>query len=102
MIEFYELQFFDVGELVGRMLMIDRFKINHQKFNNSIGILGYHHNLIIFPNMACEMLIESSRCPLKKLRKKFKKRKKSHLLELPKSQITNFWSHGILRVKNLK
>ena len=37
MIELYELQFFlgyDVRELVGIMLMKDRFKINQQKFSN--------------------------------------------------------------------
>ena len=45
---------------MGRMLMIARFKRNQQKFSISLGILGYHHNLIIFSNMACEMLIESS------------------------------------------
>ena len=63
MIELYELQFFlscNARELVGRMLMIDRFKINQQKFGNSLGTLGYDHNLIIIPNMAYEMLIESS------------------------------------------
>ena len=63
MTKLYELQFFSgchTRELKGRMLMINRFKINQQKFSNSLGILGYHHNLIIFPNMACEMLIESS------------------------------------------
>ena len=63
MIELNELQFSlgcDVRELVDRMLTIDRFKINQQKFNNSLGTLGYHHNLIIFPNIACKMLIESS------------------------------------------
>ena len=63
MIELYELQIFwdcDARELLGRMSMIDRFKINQQKFSNSLGILGYHHNLIIFSNMVCEMLIESS------------------------------------------
>ena len=40
MIELYELQFFlsyDGGELVGRMLMLDRFKINQQKISNSLG-----------------------------------------------------------------
>ena len=39
MIELYELQFFlgcDVGELVGKMLMINRFKINQQKFSHSL------------------------------------------------------------------
>ena len=45
---------------MGRMLMINQLKINHQKFNSSIGILNSLHNLIIFPNMACEILIESS------------------------------------------
>ena len=63
MTKLYELQFFrgcDARELVGRMLMLDRFKINQQKFNNSLGTLDYHHNLIIIPNMACEMFIESS------------------------------------------
>ena len=59
----YQLQFFldyDARKHVGKMLMLDRFKINQQKFNNSLGTLGYHYNLIIFPNMACKMLIESS------------------------------------------
>ena len=45
---------------MGRMLMLGRFKINQQKFNNFLGTLSYHYNLIIFPNMTCEMLIESS------------------------------------------
>ena len=39
MIKLYELQFFlgyDVGELAGKMFMIDRFKINQQKFSNSL------------------------------------------------------------------
>ena len=39
MTKLYELQFFpscDVGELVGKMLMLDRFKINQQEFSNSI------------------------------------------------------------------
>ena len=48
-----------------RMLMLDRFKINQQKFSNSLGTLGYYYNLIIFPNIVCEMLIESSWCPSK-------------------------------------
>ena len=58
-----ELQFFlnsDARKFVGRMLMIDRFKINQYKFDNSLGTSNYYHNLIIFSNMACEMLIESS------------------------------------------
>ena len=41
------------------MLMLDRLKINQQKFSNSQRTLSYHHNLIIFPNMVCEMLIEN-------------------------------------------
>ena len=39
MIGLYELQCFlgcDARELVGKMLMIDRFKINQQKFSNSL------------------------------------------------------------------
>ena len=39
MTRLYELQFFldcDVGELVGKMFKIDRFKINEQKFSNSL------------------------------------------------------------------
>ena len=40
MTELYELQFFlscDAGEVVGRMLLMDRFKINQQKkFNSTI------------------------------------------------------------------
>ena len=41
MIELYELQFFlsyDVRELVGKMLLIDRSKINQQEFSNSLEI----------------------------------------------------------------
>ena len=52
--------------------MMNRYKINQHKFKNSLGTLSYHHNLIIFPNIACEMLIESSWCPLKKWEKNFK------------------------------
>ena len=55
----YELQLFldcDIGELMGRMFIIDRFKINQQFLET----LGYHHNLIIFPSMTYEVLIESS------------------------------------------
>ena len=50
----------DARELVGKMLMIDRFKIKQQKFSDSLGSLSYHLNLIIFPNRAYEVLIESS------------------------------------------
>ena len=52
-----------------RMLILDRFKINQQKFNNSLGTSSYQHNLIIFPKMAYEMLIGSSCWPLKVLEK---------------------------------
>ena len=45
---------------MGKTFMIDIFKINQQKFNNSPETLGYHHNLIISPNMACEVLTKSS------------------------------------------
>ena len=62
MIELYELQYFsghDARELLGKMFMIDKFKINQQKFNNSLKFM-YYHILIIFPNMAYKMLIERS------------------------------------------
>ena len=39
MTELYELQLFlgyDAGKLVGKMFMIDRFKINQEKFNNFV------------------------------------------------------------------
>ena len=39
MTKLYELQFFsscDPRELVGKMLIIDRFKINQHKFNSSL------------------------------------------------------------------
>ena len=58
-----KLQFFldcNVREFVGKMLMIDRLKINQQKFSNSLAILGYYYTLIIFLILACEMLIENS------------------------------------------
>ena len=50
----------DAEELVGKMMILDRFKINQQKFSNSLGTSEYHVNLIIFSNLAYEMLIESS------------------------------------------
>ena len=49
MTELYELTIFlgyDARDLVGKMfVIIDRFKINQPKFNNSPGTLSYHHNL---------------------------------------------------------
>ena len=51
MTKLYELQFFldyDVGELVGRMFIIDRFKINQQKFNNSMKLWAITTNLLSF------------------------------------------------------
>ena len=63
MTKLYKLQIFlgcDVGKSMGKMLVIDRFKINQEKFYNSLRTLGYHYNLIIFPNIAYEMLIKSS------------------------------------------
>ena len=50
---------------MGKILMLDKFKINKQKFNNSLKRLFEVHRellnfkiifLIIFPNMACKML----------------------------------------------
>ena len=61
MTKLYELQFFlgyDFSELMGRMFMVGRIKINEHKFNNILKILVYHYILIISPNMACEVLIE--------------------------------------------
>lgn len=71
--------------------MVHRFNINQHEFSNSLGTSGYHHNLISFPNMECDMSVETSRCPLKKLeKKKSKKEIKSHLQGQLKPQITNF------------
>ena len=68
---------------MGTMLMLDRFKINQHKFNNSLGTLGYHHNLKIFPSMACEILIEGSSCPLKTVGGGGKSKKESTGLSKP-------------------
>ena len=51
---------YDAGELMDKMLMLDRFKINQQKLVYSLRTLGYHHKLGIFSNLACGMLIKSS------------------------------------------
>ena len=64
---------YDVGEPMGRMLKLDRFKINQIGICQFSRNFNYHHNLIIYPNMACEMLIESSWCSIKKLKKNSKK-----------------------------
>ena len=67
--------------------MLHRVKINKQKFNNSLRTSCYHHNLIFFPNMGCEMLIESFDALLKS-RKENKKKNKNQMQRLFKPQIT--------------
>ena len=56
-----ELQFYfgcDVGELVGRILKMDRFQINQQKFNNSLELWAITTISLSF-QYGCEMLTES-------------------------------------------
>ena len=103
MIKLYKLQFFpgcDAGELVGKM--VDKFKINQQKFSNFLGTLGYHDNLISFPNMTCEMSIESSQCPLKKLEKKIKERIKITSTGAAQALNNQFLNNQFLVTRNCK
>ena len=81
---------------MGKILMLDRFKINQQKFSNSLGTLSYHHNLIIILNMVCEMLIDSSICCPKSW-KKMKKRIK--ITSTMDAQVSN---NQYLAIKNFK
>ena len=96
----YELQFFlecDIGELVGKMLILDRFEINQHKFSNSIGTFSYHYNLIIFPSMVCEMFIESSSCPLKKLKRKIKE-----IIKITSTKVAQFSNNQFLVTRIFK